>query len=33
MNAEYYDKAVPFDDVFMGRACNRDADSLRAALY
>ena len=32
MNAEYYDKAVPFDDVFMGRACNRDADRLRSAL-
>lgn len=32
MNAEYYDKAVPFDDVFMGRACNRDADPLRTAL-
>jgi SH3 domain-containing YSC84-like protein 1 len=32
MNAEYYDRAVPFDDVFMGRACNRDSDPLRAAL-
>lgn len=33
MNAEYYDRAVPFDDVFMGRACNRNADPLRSALY
>jgi lipid-binding SYLF domain-containing protein len=32
LNAEYYDRDVPFDDVFMGRACNRDADELRAAL-
>lgn len=32
MNAEYYDREVPFDDVFMGRACNRDADPLRTAL-
>jgi len=32
MNAEYYDRAVPFDDVFMGRACNADANPLRAAL-
>ena len=32
MNAEYYDRAVPFDDVFMGRACNADADPLRRAL-
>jgi SH3 domain-containing YSC84-like protein 1 len=32
MNAEYYGHAVPFDDLYMGRACNRDADSLRAAL-
>jgi lipid-binding SYLF domain-containing protein len=32
MNAEYYDRAVPFDDVFMGRACNADADPLRSAL-
>jgi lipid-binding SYLF domain-containing protein len=32
MNAEYYDHEIPFDDVFMGRACNRDADPLRAAL-
>ena len=33
MNAEYYDRSVPFDDVFMGRACNRNADPLRSALY
>jgi len=32
MNAEYYDRAVPFDDVFMGRACNRNSDPLRTAL-
>ncbi|HXC56059.1 MAG TPA: lipid-binding SYLF domain-containing protein [Rhizomicrobium sp.] len=32
MNAEYYGRPVPFDDVFMGRSCNRDADTLRAAL-
>jgi lipid-binding SYLF domain-containing protein len=32
MNAEYYDRAVPFDDVFMGRACNSNADALRQAL-
>jgi lipid-binding SYLF domain-containing protein len=32
MNAEYYDRAVPFDDVFMGRACNANADPLRSAL-
>ena len=32
MNAEYYGREVPFDDVFMGRSCNRDADPLRAAL-
>jgi lipid-binding SYLF domain-containing protein len=32
MNAEYYGRAVPFDDLYMGRACNRDADPLRAAL-
>ncbi len=32
MNAEYYGRAVPFDDLYMGRACNRDADALRAAL-
>lgn len=32
MNAEYYDRSVPFDDVFMGRACNADANPLRAAL-
>ena len=32
MNAEYYGRAVPFDDLYMGRACNRDADTLRAAL-
>ncbi len=32
MNAEYYDRDVPFDDVFMGRACNADANPLRAAL-
>jgi len=33
MNAEYYNRAVPFDDVFMGRVCNRTANALRAALY
>jgi lipid-binding SYLF domain-containing protein len=33
MNAEYYDRPVPFDDIFMGRSCNRDADALRAALH
>lgn len=33
MNAEYYDRAVPFDDVFMGRACNGDANSLRASIW
>jgi lipid-binding SYLF domain-containing protein len=33
MNAEYYDRAVPFDDVFMGRVCNGDANSLRASLW
>jgi len=32
MNAEYYGHMVPFDDLYMGRACNRDADPLRAAL-
>ena len=32
LNAEYYDRPVPFDDIFMGRSCNRDADALRAAL-
>jgi lipid-binding SYLF domain-containing protein len=32
MNAEYYDREVPFDDIFMGRSCNRNADALRAAL-
>jgi lipid-binding SYLF domain-containing protein len=32
MNAEYYGRSVPFDDLYMGRACNRDADPLRAAL-
>jgi lipid-binding SYLF domain-containing protein len=32
MNAEYYGRSVPFDDLYMGRACNRDADTLRAAL-
>jgi len=32
LNAEYYDRAVPFDDIFMGRSCNRDADALRSAL-
>lgn len=33
MNAEYYDRAVPFDDVFMGRACNGNADSLRVSVW
>lgn len=33
LNAEYYDRPVPFDDIFMGRSCNRDADPLRAALH
>lgn len=33
MNAEYYDRAVPFDDVFMGRACNGDANPLRASIW
>jgi len=33
MNAEYYDRPVPFDDIFMGRSCNRNADALRAALH
>ncbi|MEJ1969822.1 MAG: lipid-binding SYLF domain-containing protein [Rhizomicrobium sp.] len=32
LNAEYYGRMVPFDDLYMGRACNRDADPLRAAL-
>ena len=32
LNAEYYDRPVPFDDIFMGRSCNRDADALRSAL-
>lgn len=32
MNAEYYGHEIPFDDLYMGRACNRDADPLRAAL-
>ncbi|HUO89613.1 MAG TPA: lipid-binding SYLF domain-containing protein [Rhizomicrobium sp.] len=32
MNAEYYGRSVPFEDLYMGRACNRDADPLRAAL-
>lgn len=32
LNAEYYDRAVPFEDVFAGRVCNSDADSLRRAL-
>lgn len=32
MNAEYYARPVPFDDIFMGRSCNRDADTLRAVL-
>ncbi|HWD25987.1 MAG TPA: lipid-binding SYLF domain-containing protein [Rhizomicrobium sp.] len=32
LNAEYYDRPVPFDDIFMGRSCNRNADPLRAAL-
>jgi lipid-binding SYLF domain-containing protein len=33
MNAEYYDRAVPFDDVFMGRACNANADALRMSVW
>lgn len=33
MNAEYYDRAVPFDDVFMGRVCNGDADPLRVSVW
>jgi lipid-binding SYLF domain-containing protein len=32
LNAEYYNRQVPFDDIYMGRSCNRDADPLRAAL-
>jgi lipid-binding SYLF domain-containing protein len=32
MNAEYYGHEIPFDDLYMGRACNRDADPLRMAL-
>jgi len=32
LNAEFYDREVPFDDIFMGRSCNRNADPLRAAL-
>ncbi len=32
LNAEYYDRPVPFDDIFMGKSCNRSADALRAAL-
>jgi lipid-binding SYLF domain-containing protein len=32
MNAAYYDRAVPFDDVFAGRVCNANADPLRRAL-
>jgi lipid-binding SYLF domain-containing protein len=31
-NAEYYDREVPFEDVFAGRVCNSDADPLRRAL-
>src|SRR5579885_1701058 len=31
-NAEYYDHALPIDDVYSARVCNRDADNLRAAL-
>ena len=30
LNAEYYDRPVPFDDIFMGRSCNRSADRRRA---
>jgi lipid-binding SYLF domain-containing protein len=33
LNANYYDRAVPFDDVFMGKACNGNADPLRASLH
>ncbi len=32
LNAEYYDREVPFDDVFSGRVCNADANALRQAL-
>jgi lipid-binding SYLF domain-containing protein len=33
LNSEYYDRPVPFDDIFMGRSCNRSAEPLRAALH
>lgn len=32
MNAEYYDRDVPFGDVFAGHVCNSDANPLREAL-
>jgi lipid-binding SYLF domain-containing protein len=33
LNAEYYDRSVPFDDVFSGRVCNASANELRATLH
>jgi len=31
-NSEYYDREYPIEDVFAGKVCNSDADTLRKAL-
>jgi lipid-binding SYLF domain-containing protein len=33
LNADYYNRTVPFDDVFSGRVCNANANELRASLH